>query len=41
MRKNKLLTALISLTFLTGATSVFAASAGDFQDNEYYASGGL
>ena len=41
MRKNKLLTALISLTFLTGATSVFAASAGDFQDKEYYASGGL
>ena len=41
MRKYKLLAALISLSLLTGATSAFAASASDFQDKEYYASGGL
>ena len=40
MGKKKLLTALISLSLLTGATSVFAASAADYETKEYYYSSG-
>ena len=40
-RSKKLLAALITLSLLTSTATTYAATAADFKDTEYYASGGL